>query len=142
MGELPSHRMTPGSATPSQPRRARPERDLHDSYALLVCIVLAGYALMGKGFAYIGYPPLLIGEVTMGLGLIVIYRSRCGYAMLASLPSLLLLVLMALVVAKVALAVRPYGVDAIRDGVVIIYGLYAFAVIAAASGKTGPASSG
>jgi hypothetical protein len=96
----------------------------------MLCIVLAGYALMGKGFAYIGYPPLLIGEVTMALGLLVIYRSGCGVAMLASLPSLLLLTLLSLVTAKAFAALGTYGFDAIRDGVVVIYGLYAFAVIA------------
>jgi hypothetical protein len=129
MGQLPLN-VTPSGAYPMAAGLARSRLSLHDRYALLVCIVLAGYALMGKGFAYIGYPPLLIGEVTLALGLVVIYRSGAGVAMLATLPSLLLLTMLCLVTAKVTLALGPYGVDAIRDGVVILYGLYAFAVIA------------
>jgi len=129
MGELPQSWITSDPSALAV-KRAQSRRDPHDAYAYLLCIVLAGYALMGKGFAHIGYPPLLIGEVTMVLGLVVIYRSRCGFAVLATLPSVLLLALLSLVIAKVAMAIGPYGVDAIRDGVVVIYGLYAFAVIA------------
>ena len=104
--------------------------DWHDAYLYLLCIVLAGYAFMGKGFAYVGYPPLLIGEVTLIFGLVVLYRSGCGFATIASLPSILLAALLLLVVAKVFIATGPYGLDAVRDGVIVIYGLFAFAVIA------------
>ena len=102
----------------------------HDRYMRLLCFVLAGYALAGKGFAYIGYPPLLIGEVTMMLGVLVIYTSGCGFAMLANLPSLLLLSLLSLVLFRTALDFPAYKVDAIRDSVTVLYGLFAFAVIA------------
>jgi hypothetical protein len=129
MGELPPNRITMNPSVMAI-QRAQQRRDPHDAYWVLLCIVLAGYALMGKGFAYIGYPPLLIGEVTMALGLIVIYRSGCGIAMLATLPSVLLLALLSLVIAKSLAALGAYGFDAIRDGAVLIYGLYAFAFIA------------
>ena len=92
--------------------------------------MLAGYALLGKGFAYVGYPPLLIGEVTMVLGLVVIFRSRCGLAMLTTLPSILLLALLALVIVRTATCFGQYGMDAIRDSVIVVYGLYAFIVVA------------
>lgn len=110
--------------------QARPRRDLHDMYLALVCFALAGYATFGKGFAYLGVPPLLVGEVTMLLGLLVVYRAGAGIAMLASVPSLLLAVLLTLVMTKAFAAVGPYGIDAIRDSVVVLYGLYAFAIIA------------
>ena len=34
-----------------------------DRYLALLAIVLLGYALMGKGFAYLGFPPLYVGEI-------------------------------------------------------------------------------
>jgi O-Antigen ligase len=109
---------------------ARPRTDLHTKFLYLLGIVLAGYALLGKGFAYVGYPPLLIGEVTMVLGLFVIFRSRCGLAMLTTLPSVLLLMLLTLVVVRTATCFGQYGMDAIRDSVIVVYGLYAFIVVA------------
>jgi hypothetical protein len=109
---------------------ARPRTDPHTTYLHFLAIVLAGYALLGKGFAYVGYPPLLIGEVAMALGLVVIFRSRCGLAMLTTLPSVLLLALLALVIARTASCFGQYGVDAIRDSVIVLYGLYAFIVVA------------
>jgi hypothetical protein len=115
-------RAVPGSGT----RRV----DWHDAYFKLLLFSLAGYALMGKGFAYVGYPPLLIGELAMVLGLIVIYRSGCALATLTTLPSILLATMLALVAYRSITAVGVYGLDAVRDGVIIIYGIYAFAVIA------------
>ncbi len=110
--------------------RTQRRYDLHDRYLVLFCFMLAGYATFGKGFAYVGYPPLLIGEVTMLLGLAVIFRSGCGIAMLASLPSLILMTLLVLVMWKAFSGVGPYGLDAIRDSVVVLYSLFAFTVIA------------
>lgn len=104
--------------------------DPNDAYLYLLCIALAGYALLGKGFAYLGYPPLLIGEVTMVLGLVAIYLSGCGLAMLATLPSILLVALLFLVVLKTLLSFGQHGLDAVRDSVIVVYGLYAFVVIA------------
>lgn len=106
-----------------------PAPSIHDWYGRLLCITLAGYAIFGKGFAYIGLPPLFIGEVIFLLGIIVIIRSDCWIAMLASMPSFFLLMLISLAIFQVALSVGPYGLDAARDGVVILYGLFAFVVI-------------
>ena len=61
--------------------------DPHHAYVLLLCGTLAGYALLGKGFAYLGIAPLFIGEIALGLGLcIVSLRSGCRLAMLATVP--------------------------------------------------------
>src|SRR5262249_29154282 len=35
--------------------------------ALLVC--LACYAIIGKGFAYLGVPPVFVGEILLAIGL-------------------------------------------------------------------------
>jgi hypothetical protein len=35
---------------------------LGDHYLVLLGGVLVGYAMMGKGFAYLGFPPIYMGE--------------------------------------------------------------------------------
>ncbi|MBV9982350.1 O-antigen ligase family protein [Bradyrhizobium sp.] len=106
------------------------ERDPHDTYMRLFCRMLAGYALLGKGFAYLGIPPLFVGEIALGFGLRALLRSGCSLAMLATVPSLLLATLSTLVIAEAVASVPAYGVDAIRDSVILLYGLFAFIVIA------------
>ena len=57
-----------------------------DRYLALLAIVLLGYALMGKGFAYIGFPPLYVGEIAFLTGIAVFVRSGVLVASLATLP--------------------------------------------------------
>ena len=66
-----------------------------DAYLMLLGGVLLGYAVIGKGFAYIGAPPLFIGEMGLLLGIVVFLRSGCLFASLATLPAVLLTVTMA-----------------------------------------------
>src|SRR6478736_3510622 len=82
--------------------------DPHDAYMRLLCYTLAGYALFGKGFAYLGIPPLFIGEIALVLGLCVVLRSGCSLAMLATVPSLLLATLFALVMTEAVTFVPTY----------------------------------
>jgi O-Antigen ligase len=102
----------------------------HDRYGFLLCCGLVGYATFGKGFAYIGVPSLFVGEILLLMGVVVIIRSGCEIAMLASLPGILLLVLIVWVIVRTVPYVRTYGVNAARDSVVVVYGLFAFVVIA------------
>jgi hypothetical protein len=103
---------------------------LSEHYLVLLAGVLLGYAFIGKGFAYLGLPPLFIGEIALLLGLIVLLRSGCVVAVLATLPSLVLAATMAWVLLRTLPFVGVYGVDALRDSVVIMYGGFAFIVIA------------
>ena len=103
---------------------------LHDWYGRLLCGLLVGYAVLGKGFAYISIPPLYIGDICLVLGLVVLVRSGRIIATLASLPSIALALLMLLVTAKTVPAFRVYGLSAARDSVIVMYGLYAFVVMA------------
>jgi hypothetical protein len=104
--------------------------DLHTLYGCLLCFVLIGYATLGKGFAYIGIPPLFVGEIVLFLGIFVVIRSGCAIAMLASIPSVLLVLLITLVLIRTIPYVGAYGMDSARDSVVVVYGLFAFIVIA------------
>ena len=84
---------------------------------------------MGKGFAYIGFPPLYVGEIAFLTGIAVFVRSGVLVASLATLPSLVLAATMMWVLARTVPFVSVYGFDALRDSVVILYGGFAFIVI-------------
>jgi hypothetical protein len=100
--------------------------DLNDRYLCLLMVMFAGYALLGKGFAYVGYPPALIGEVALLVGLIVAVRTGCLGALFASTSSVLLAALIGLVTLRLLPELGTWGLDTIRDAVIVLYGLYAF----------------
>jgi hypothetical protein len=95
----------------------------------LVGILLIGYMWFGRGFAYVGVPPLYIGELVLGVGIL---------ALLLSLPRLrltplhlLLLAFMALGLARTLPYIGEHGMDALRDAVVWLYALFALVLSAA-----------
>lgn len=118
-------------AIPIMPAQvATQERDFGDSYLLLLFILLAGYATFGKGFAYLGIPPLFIGEITLALGLVALLQSGCWLAMMMTVPSQLLMLLIAWVVLRTVPFIWMYRFDALRDSVLAVYGVFAFIVVA------------
>ncbi len=100
-----------------------------DRYLGLLAIVLLGYALMGKGFAYLGFPPLYVGEIAFLIGLVVFLRAGVLVPVLATLPSLLLAATMVWVLLRTVPFVSVYGFNALRDSAIIMYGGFAFIVI-------------
>ncbi len=101
-----------------------------DRYILALSCVLLGYAVMGKGFAYFGYPPLFVGELAFVAGLLVMLRSGCLVAVFGFGPSLLLAATMSWTLLRTLPFVGTYGFDALRDSVIIMYGGFAFIVAA------------
>jgi hypothetical protein len=102
---------------------------MSDRYLVGLCGVLAGYAMMGKGFAYFGFPPIFTGEAAFLCGIIVFLRIGSFLAVLATLPAVILAALMAWVMLRTLPFVGTYGIDALRDSVVILYGGFAFIVV-------------
>jgi hypothetical protein len=102
----------------------------NDNYCYLLLILLAGYAFFGKAFAYLGVPPLYIGEIVLLLGIVALFRSGCLIASVASIPTAFLFVFMGLAAASLSQTVGRYGADALRDSVVVLYGAFAFIVMA------------
>lgn len=109
---------------------AASQRDLHDRYLGFLGFTLAGYALLGKGFAYVGVPPLFIGEIALVLGLAAVLRTGCIVAVLAAPTSLCVGALLSWGIVRTAPFVGSFGVDALRDSVILGYGLFAFVVAA------------
>ena len=103
---------------------------ISDHYLFWLAIVLAGYALLGKLVAYIGHPPLFIGEILLFAGAAVAVRTRCLPAALASPPAILLAICMSWVLLRTLPYIGVYGFNALRDSVVIMYGAFAFIVVA------------
>jgi hypothetical protein len=100
-----------------------------DRYLALLAIVLLGYALMGKGFAYLGLPPLYVGEIALLIGTVVFLRTGAVVASLTTLPSLMLVVLMVWVTVRMIPYVGEYGFESLRDSTIVMYGGFAFIVI-------------
>lgn len=118
-------------ASRTYPRRAERRRaTLGDVFMIALVTLLAGYAIFGKGFAYLGVPPLYIGEVMLLFGLASALRSGCLPATAASPAGLTLILLIVWVGFRVGQGYRHYGVEALRDGVIVLYAFYAFAVAA------------
>ena len=92
--------------------------------ALLV--ILVGYAFMGKGFAYLGAPPLYVGEIVLALCLASIMWT-IGRARLGVLHALLFL-FMAWGAARTIPYIGTYGIDALRDAATWVYGFFAIGV--------------
>ena len=89
-------------------------------------VILVGYAFVGKGFAYLGVPPLYVGEMVLALCIASIVWS-IGRARLGVLHLLLILFM-----AWGAIRTIPYiatdGIDALRDGATWVYGFFAIGV--------------
>jgi hypothetical protein len=116
--------------SPNDAIRPPARTSIGDTWLLAVAVLLAGYALAGRTFAYIGVAPLYMGEMTLGLGIAALLYSRCGVATLAALPNAFLALLMCWVIARTLPYIGEYGVDSLRDSVVVIYGAFALIMTA------------
>jgi len=99
-----------------------------DRYLILLSIVLLGYALAGKGFAYLGFPPLFIGEITLVLGLLAFLTTRGWSRVIKMSPALAALPLMALGIVRLIPGLQEYQLMAVRDAVIWGYALFALVV--------------
>ena len=120
---------TQGTMTDTFKTESRGALSEGDRYLALLAIVLLGYALMGKGFAYLGFPPLYVGEIALLAGIVVFLRTGALVASLTTLPCLLLVALMVWVMARTIPFVSLYGFDSLRDSTIVMYGGFAFIVI-------------
>lgn len=100
-----------------------------DRYLALLAMVLLGYALMGKGFAYLGFPPLYVGEIAFLAGIVALFRTGALVGALATLPAVMLVAMIAWVLARTLPFFGLYGFDSLRDSAIVMYGGFAFIVI-------------
>ncbi|MDR6871818.1 parallel beta-helix repeat protein [Bosea sp. BE125] len=106
------------------------DRRASDRYLPALALGFAGYVLFGKSFAYLGLPPLFIGEILFALGLLAFLASGCMTVLVATVPAVSATLLMAWVLLRTLQGLGAYGIDAPRDGAVAIYAGFAFIVAA------------
>jgi hypothetical protein len=122
--------MTASSTAPAEvsARELKPT-DLAVVRLFLLClgILLIGYAFLGRGFAHLGVPPVYLGEFVLALGLAATawaaVRSRLQIS--RSWLVVLLIAFMALGLVRTVPYLRTYGADALRDGTLWGYGIFA-----------------
>jgi len=97
-------------------------------------VALMGYALCGKGFAYVSIPPLYVAEIVLllGLGCAVCRPSAVWRAISVRYLSLPLVLFMVWGAARTLPNLSECGADALRDGVLWGYGTFAVLVFTVA----------
>ncbi len=125
--------MTPPAADPwafapaARPGRRRTYGDL---YVVGLSVLLFGYALFGRSFAYLGVPPVFVGEVMLAIGL-GLALFTCRTSSLVPAPALwAVLALQAWVLVRTVPYIPEFGLDAPRDAMLAGYAAYALAVAA------------
>jgi O-Antigen ligase len=111
---------------PQAQRRPRQRRSYY-FYALL--ILMAAYAVGGRFTAYLGIPPLYVGEIWLFFGCVSLaigLRRQRARKIFMNPCSALLILFMILGALRTFPYVSEYGINAFRDGVVWIYGAFAF----------------
>jgi hypothetical protein len=116
-------------ATPASEPALRAAK-VADRYFLCLCLVLFGYAVGGRGFAYWGVNPLFVGEIMLAIGVLVLIRSRLLSTLLCLNGFLPLMFFMIWGCICTIPYLEKYGKDSIRDAVVWGYGTYSFIVAA------------
>lgn len=88
--------------------------------------ILAGYAFLSRGFAHVGVPPVYVGELVFAIAalsmIVTLRRAKL------SLLHWLLLVFMLWGLVRTVPFISRNGLDALRDGALWGYAIFAFAV--------------
>jgi len=88
-------------------------------------VVLLGYALLDRGFAYVGVPPLFIGEVTLALCVAaVLFATRPAWLLRSPLTALLVIFMLIGAAATIP-HIGKYGLDSLRDSATWYYATFA-----------------
>jgi hypothetical protein len=96
-----------------------------DRFLRVLCVLLVGYALVGKGFAYLGIPPLYVGEMTMIYGLVAFACMENWSRVLRTGWLWPLIALMCWGAIRTIPYLSTDGVDALHDAAVWVWGLFA-----------------
>ncbi|HUP02326.1 MAG TPA: O-antigen ligase family protein [Gemmatimonadota bacterium] len=111
-------------------------RRLPRIYLTILWISLLGYAFADKGFAYVGFSPLYIGEVLLLLGVLTFLLSN-GFRVVRSSPLTWLYIAFAgWGLVRTIPYITSYGLVALRDAVIWGYGVFAL-IVAACLIRTG-----
>jgi hypothetical protein len=121
--------MTESAAALGLPDRAlAPSQAIGGSWLTFLCLTLLGYALLGKGWAYLGVPPFFIGEALLLWGVCWLVLSGT-WRHIFDVPSFwLVLLLGAWGFGRTCFDLSVYGIDALRDAAIWGYSVFALIV--------------
>ena len=100
-------------------------------YLVIHGLWLVLYAVLGKGFAYAGWPPFYVSEMLVGLALIAIASSGCTLRLLRTPLGLLMSCFIAWQLVRTVPFFGTYEIDTLRDAAIWGYSVFAFVVAAA-----------
>jgi hypothetical protein len=123
------------ASTTSGPVDSRTGADPFLLYGKLLGLLLAGYLLFDRAFAYLHLPglPLYVGEILLLVGVLAVLRSTTSFRDAVS-GEPVLTVLLAFIVwgsARTLPGIQQYGLDALRDAALWYYGAFAFLAMGA-----------
>ena len=104
---------------------------LTQRWLLLWSFLLAGLAIGGRGFAYLGVPPLFISEIVLVSGLAVLLLQPRWRALIAQPTTLIAICLMGWCFLRSLPYIGVYGIDSIRDLTIVGYPTIGLAVAGA-----------
>jgi len=132
-----THQAKPGAYQPGHRARAAvrsytTEREaVYQRLSYLMLFLLGGYLFFDRAFAWLHVPgtPIFIGELVLLAGLFVAYKSHKSLAFIRRSPAMQLLVgFMAFGFFLTLVGLSEHGQDAVRDGALWYYGLFAVVV--------------
>jgi hypothetical protein len=91
-------------------------------------VLLSGYALVGRTFAGLGVPPVYIGEIVLVIGLLTVVANGLHFVPEHRATTYLLLAFMTWGALRTVPYLHTSGLDAVRDGVLWGYGLFALLI--------------
>ena len=92
------------------------------------CILLFAYAVLGRGFAGTRAGPIYIGDIVLLFGMAAAFLGAAWSRILSLRPAWLLLPFIAWGAARTVPYIPVYGRDALRDGAMWAYALFALIV--------------
>src|SRR5256885_6332602 len=92
-------------------------RTLADEFLAFFTLVLGGYAIGSKGFAYLGIAPIYVGELSLLFGVIALWYTHSIRHLLREPLIRLLIVFMLFGAVRTIPYLPTYRLDALRDGV-------------------------
>jgi len=100
-------------------------------YLQIIGILLIGYAIFDKGFAYIGRAPVFVGEIGLAAGMLCLLTGGISSRVVKSPMVWALTVFGFWSIARTIPFIDIYGMATLRDSVLWLYSLYAIFIAGA-----------
>lgn len=107
-------------------REVPPGLSVGKLYLAVVGVLLLGYAILDRGFAYLGVPPVFVSEIVLALGIFVVLTGACSARVFMSPIAWITMIFVLWQLLITLQYIRIYGLDAVRDAATWYYATFAF----------------